>query len=441
MNLQNSPVYLSAPPFWRRCLRLLISLSIGLILVGCGRRDAEPTPLPPTQSAPTATAGVTATTVAAATPSLRATKAPPTATPLPNLIFQPDPLGHAQPTLADFWDGDAEFLMEVTNTGLPMGESETILMSNGELWSYVHASDQSAGVVDQCGDPVSFPGCLVIYRSTDGGHSFNLDQPVCRIACNQCPCTSEGDHIDQQQYPRVAWDGKRLHLVYEYRAMIMEADSTDGYNWTPVGQVPLTGIWQYWFRDCSKAESIGVHPNTPYYYQCLVGGPPGIFYEDNMLYIFVGSGQNPGAMGCYKGSVDTILARFEKCAANPLFGGADSYGPPDLTGPQANPFFDFRTISSADVQKIGDRYYMLYEGVRGPTPGAGGDTQFGLGLARSLTDQIDGPWETYPANPILVDMPGNVGVGHADLAVIDGRTILYTSLDGKVRSRLALRWK
>jgi hypothetical protein len=64
-----------------------------------------------------------------------------------------------------------------------------------------------------------------------------------------------------------------------------------------------------------------------------------------------------------------------------------------------------------------------------------------LGLARSLTNQIDGPWETFTANPILVDMPGNVGLGHSDLIVLNGRLILYTSLDGRVRSRLALVWK
>jgi len=49
---------------------------------------------------------------------------------------------------------------------------------------------------------------------------------------------------------------------------------------------------------------------------------------------------------------------------------------------------------------------MFFEGVRGPGEGDPGDTQFALGLARTTTDQIDGPWETYSENPILVDMPG-----------------------------------
>ena len=90
---------------------------------------------------------------------------------------------------------------------------------------------------------------------------------------------------------------------------------------------------------------------------------------------------------------------------------------------------------------MGERYYMLYEGVRGPGEGDPGDTQFGLGLARSLTPAIDGPWEKYPGNPLLVDLPGNIGLGHADLVTLRGRTYLYTSLDGVTRSRLVLEEK
>ena len=48
-------------------------------------------------------------------------------------------VGSNAPTLGDFWDGSAEFILEVADTGLPMGESETIEMDNGHLWSYVHA--------------------------------------------------------------------------------------------------------------------------------------------------------------------------------------------------------------------------------------------------------------------------------------------------------------
>jgi hypothetical protein len=345
------------------------------------------------------------------------------------------------PTLADFWAGQAEFVVDVPVTGLPMGESDTLVMANGEWWSYVHASDRSAGVVDSCGAPVEFPGCVVIYRSQDQGVSFELTEPVCQIRCNRCPCESQTDHVNQQQYPRIEWTGQNFTLVYEYGAMVMMATSDDGLEWLPQGQIPATGIWHYWYRDCTKAESIGVHPHAGYDYQCLVGGPPGLFVEDGTAYVFVALGQNPSAMGCYKGPVGGAPWFFEKCQANPLFTGAAAYGPLELTGPEGNPYFDFRTISSGEIQRIGDRVYMLYEGVRGPGPGDPGDTQFTLGLARTVTDQVDGPWELFPGNPILVDNPGNIGLGHADLVVVDGETLLYTSLDGETRSRLRLVWQ
>jgi hypothetical protein len=90
---------------------------------------------------------------------------------------------------------------------------------------------------------------------------------------------------------------------------------------------------------------------------------------------------------------------------------------------------------------VGDRFYMTYEGIRGPGPGDGGDTQFNLGFARSTTNQIDGKWEKYPGNPVLGDVPGNVGLGHADMIVLDGTTYLYTATSGSTRGRYILKWK
>lgn len=362
--------------------------------------------------------------------------------PLATLVIQSDPGANGYPTLADFWEGRAEFVLDVVDTGLPMGESDTLVMHNGELWSYVHASAQSAGVVDRCGDPVPFPGCTVIYRSVDGGISFSPETPlICQFECVKCPCVSEIDQTDQQQYPRVAYNGTTLFLVYEYLGRARLRRSTDGLTWSLPERVADTGVWKLWLRTCRKEERIHEHPFVPYEYECLAGGPPGIFVEGGRLYIFVGLGQNPGAMGCYTGSVTTTGERLTRCQHNPLFVGAGEYGPLEEKGPQTNPYFDFRTISAAEVQRIGSRVYMLYEGVRGPGPSDGGDTQFGLGLARSLTPDIDGPWEKYPGNPILVDQPGNIGVGHADLVVIEGQTVLYTSLNGYTRSRLVLAWK
>jgi len=376
------------------------------------------------------------------TATITYTQAGPGPTATPWLVVQ-DPAGMGgHPTLADFWEGRAEFVVEVEDTGLPRGESDTIVMGNGELWSYLHASDRSAGTVDSCGNPVAFPGCTVIYKSYDGGYTFQTgDPPVCLFECIRCPCDPEVDHIVQQQYPRVYYDGETIFLVYEYLGRIMLRRSEDGLAWSRPQRVDQTGIWKLWLADCPPEERIGEHPYVRYDYECLAGGPPGVYVADETVYVFLAVGQNPGGMGCYYGRASGNARRFRRCEHNPLFVGASTYGPLEEKGPQTNPYFDFRTISSADVIRVGDRVYMLYEGIRGPGRGGPGDSQFGLGLARSQTDQIDGPWETYPGNPILVDLPGNIGLGHADLVVVGGQTLLYTALERDKRSRLALVWK
>lgn len=360
----------------------------------------------------------------------------------------PQPTVH--PTLTDFWDGRAQFIVERADTGLPMGESDTLLLDDGTVRSYVHAGAQSLGVVDRCGAPVEFPGCVVPFISRDRGVTFvPPTPPVCLIPCAACPCDSKRDHIDQQQYPRVerytTFHGPQWVMVYEYRANVILRRSADGLTWSPPAEIPLTGIWRNWLMPCPPHAAIGPHPHTPQAYDCLIGSPPGLYIDSRStppeLYVFVGLGQNPGSMGCLRGPVDAPPSLLRACDHNPLFTGNPAYGPLASSGPDANAHFDFRTISSAEVIRLGDRYYMLYEGVRGPTPGAAGDTQFLLGLARSREDRLDGPWELYPGNPILLDLPGNVGVGHADLLQLDGVTYLYTSLDGERRSRLQLVWR
>jgi hypothetical protein len=203
-------------------------------------------------------------------------------------------------------------------------------------------------------------------------------------------------------------------------------------------------VWPTNAKGCLPYQAIGPHPNiapSADPYNCLVGGPPGLFVQGGQMWVFAGMGQNPGHMGCYTGLVAEGAAGFQPCRANPLFAGASSYGPKDATGAVANPFFDFSTISAADVLRVRDRYYMTYEGIRGPGPGDGGDTRFNLGFARSLTSQIDGPWEKFPGNPVLGGVPGNVGPGHADRLVLDGVTYWYTATSGSTRGRYALKWK
>jgi hypothetical protein len=204
----------------------------------------------------------------------------------PAILPQPEPHPGQYPTLEDFWVGSAHFVVEVVNTGLPMGESETLVMGNGELFSYVHASDRSAGTRDQCGNPVAFPGCTVIYRSRDGGHTFAHDNPpVCQFACRQCPCTSQTDHIEQQQYPRVVVTGDTVTgdtvvTAYEYQGRVMLRRSADGLNWSAPEHVGDTLLWHLWYADCPADTRVGDHPFVTFNYECMAGGPPGLWVED-----------------------------------------------------------------------------------------------------------------------------------------------------------------
>ena len=154
----------------RKLTRIVAYLAAVLGLVACGASRGTATP----------------------TPTIAFFHTGPGPTVTPWLVVQEDPDDSSYPTLADFWEGRAEFELQVQDTGLPRGESDTIVMGNGELWSYLHASDRSAGTVDRCGQPVEFPGCTVIYKSYDGGLSFQHDAPpVCQFECDRCPCDPE----------------------------------------------------------------------------------------------------------------------------------------------------------------------------------------------------------------------------------------------------------
>ncbi|MBN1179736.1 MAG: hypothetical protein JXD18_11010, partial [Anaerolineae bacterium] len=371
------------------------------------------------------------------------TPAPPTATPEPAL---PDwspapPPGRAFASLDDFWAGAAEWMLEIPDVGLPIGESDTVYRGNGEFWSYLHASYPSAGVVDQCGDPAPFPGCVTLWRSTDGGQHFVLENPVCLFPCLSCPCTA-ADHTHQQQYPRIFFETDRVYIVYEWGAGSYMRTSSDGLRWSGEAHVPNTGQWNA--ETCPTGASIGDHPNIwneREYGNCLVGAPPGIYVEGGALYVFVGLGRDPGHMGCLVGDTYSGAGGLRLCASNPLFGAVNGYGPLDALGSAANPYFDFRTISSADVARWGERYYMVYEGVRGPSNPTVVDDQFALGLARSAGPTLDGAWETYPGNPIVMDLPGNVGVGHGDLVLVGPATYLYSTTTAGTRGRYVLVYR
>ena len=359
----------------------------------------------------------------------------------------------APPTLADFWEGRADWVLTDYDVGLPVGESDTLWLGDDLYRSYLHASDLSAGVVDQCGAPVSFPGCTTIWESTDSGTTFGMPAPTCLMPCSSCPCTDERDHITAQQYPRVAAvrDAQgaieRAYMVYEWHAQTRLRTSEDGITWTPGRAMRFpSGTYPSSYVPCTPTETISAHPNIQGQADdCLVGAPPGIYIEDDWLYVFVAVGSSPGGMRCYRGdrlAVERDPLTLEPCEQDPLFSGAMTYGPEDVFGEAAKAYFDFRYVSSAEVLKVGEQYYMAYEGIRGPDAlNRGWDTQFGLGFARSIEGRIDGPWEKWPGNPALMPLSPNFGVGHADLLVVDGITVMYTATSMSTRGRYMLAWK
>jgi beta-xylosidase len=88
--------------------------------------------------------------------------------------------------------------------------------------------------------------------------------------------------------------------------------------------------------------------------------------------------------------------------------------------------------------RVGDHYYMAYEGVRGPSDPTVVDNQFGLGFARSAGPTIDGPWEKYAGNPVIMDLANNWGIGHADVVIVGPATYLYTATSTTTRGRYVL---
>jgi hypothetical protein len=259
------------------------------------------------------------------------------------------------------------------------------------------------------------------------------------LDCDTCPC-DKNDRTWQQQYPRVtrAWDG-RFYMVFEHGAAAWIARSRDGLNWSRPFVIPGTGTWTLAEAPCKEAARIGRHPFVWVEDECMAGGPPGIIIENSTVYVFVGLGQSPASMGCFQASLWNIY-RWKECSADPLFSGATDYGPQEMLGGDANPYFDFRTITSAEVLRVDGMYYMAYEGVRGPHNSViGRDSQFALGFARART--LNGAWEEYPGNPIFDTVVDNWGIGHADLIILNGRTYMYTATPQLTRGRYMLVWK
>jgi hypothetical protein len=231
-------------------------------------------------------------------------------------------------------------------------------------------------------------------------------------------------------------------MVYEWHAQTMIRTSEDGLNWSDWDYLTTPGgTWPSNVFPCSATESIGAHPNIRGQVDdCILGAPPGLYIEGDMLYVFVMAGSALAHMRCYKGNRYGDLANLQLCETDPLFTGAESYGELDAFGDDAAQNFDFRYISSADILRDGDIYYMAYEGIRGPSElEFGRDNQFGLGFARAQL--LDSQWEKYEGNPIIMGLVDNWGIGHADLIMINGVTYLYSATSQDTRGRYVLVWK
>ena len=230
-------------------------------------------------------------------------------TPTPFLIVQSTPDADAFPTLADLWDGRAHFIVDVPVTDLPMGESDTIRLGNGEFWSYLHASERSAGVIDQCGAPVAFPGCTVIYRSDDGlqfaaSRPADLPDRLHPVSVYARDRPRQPTAVSPRLFRRRApVDGLRIPGPSHAPSLAGWAHLVStGAGGRVHGLAPLV-------RDCPAEERIGEHPFVPFDYECLRGGPPGLVTAGDTLYVFMAQGQNPGAMGCFRRPLVAVKVR------------------------------------------------------------------------------------------------------------------------------------
>jgi hypothetical protein len=328
------------------------------------------------------------------------------------------------PSLGDFIAGNATWVMESRDVGLPLGESDTILGADGILRSYLHASTQSAGVRDSNGGVVEFPGCVTEWQSTDKGKSFRLARPTCLFACARSGCTPQ-DHTNQQQYPRVAKaDDGTMYMAYEWGAAVhLRTSSDDGRTWSAEETLAGTG---FGVHECAPEARVGeCHGNEQTVGQCLVGAPPGIFVDGDELYVFADAGSCPAHMACFRGPRSEGVRGLRPCDNATIFASSAADQGPGILGSAGNEHFDFRFISSAEVVRDGNLFVMAYEGERGPATDHTPD-EWGLGFAFSET--LDAQWTKSDMNPVLLSLPGNVGFGHADILKIDGAWIMFDTV-------------
>ncbi len=95
------------------------------------------------------------------------------------------------------------------------------------------------------------------------------------------------------------------------------------------------------------------------------------------------------------------LIHWTKESKNPVM------APSQVLNKSAGKMWDDDHIRGRDLKKIGDYYYLLYEGAMGENNRADMPTHYwdSIGLARSKS--LTGPWERHPLNPIIPQQTGD----------------------------------
>lgn len=95
------------------------------------------------------------------------------------------------------------------------------------------------------------------------------------------------------------------------------------------------------------------------------------------------------------------LIHWTKESQNPVM------APSQVENKAAGKMWDHDHIRGRDLKKIGEYYYLLYEGAMGETDRADMPTHYwdSIGLARAKS--LLGPWERHPLNPIIPQQTGD----------------------------------
>ena len=108
--------------------------------------------------------------------------------------------------------------------------------------------------------------------------------------------------------------------------------------------------------------------------------------------------------------------------------------PSEAENKSAGKMWDHDHIRGRELKKIGDYYYLLYEGAMGETDRADMPTHYwdSIGLARAKS--LSGPWERHPLNPIIPQQTGgrfdSIWTGWPRTVIKENQVYIYHSAGG-----------